>query len=52
MTEQELITKEFAPLPPSRYSARALKGELALPFPLLAPRLVAPQTQPLEPSRN
>ena len=52
MTEQEMITKEFAPLPPCRYSARALKGELALPFPSLAPRTVVPTGQPIEPIRN
>ncbi len=54
MTEQE-ITKEFAPLcemPVGRYSKRALKGELALPFPSLATRLVHPLPSSAAPSRT
>ena len=40
MMVAEHITRDFpaiCPLPPGRHSARALKGELALPFPSPAP---------------
>ena len=45
MMQSEQITSEFEPycgdLPPGQHSERALKGELALPFPSLAPVLLS-----------